>query len=113
MPSDYISKSALLKSISVDYPSVINAINDVPTLDLVPTPLKCGECIYWKDRQIQMQDGTCRDYGSDDEYYVDSAKGINVSSHCTLHGYENESGSWFWSKADDFCSRSERKDGAK
>lgn len=122
MPSDYTSKSALLDKFTelkksaptlkdaIYLDGVMAVVDTAQTLDLVPAPVKCGECVYWQDRQIQMEDGACRDYGSDDEQYVDITKGINVGSHCTLHGFENKSGSWFWSKVDDYCSRGKRKD---
>lgn len=84
-----------------------------PTVDLVPAPVRCGECIYWKDRKVKLPDGAERDYQPDEPYSVTMNVGINVGSHCTLHGFENESGSWFWSNADDFCSRGKRKGGGE
>lgn len=72
--------------------------------------VRCGECKHWRDRQIRMKDGACRDYGPDDEQYVTIIKGINVESHCTLHGFEDSSGSWFWANKSDYCSRGERRE---
>jgi len=53
MPNDYISKSALEDEFS-SYPGEIgqeiyDMLHMAPTLDLVPAPVKCGECIYWAD----------------------------------------------------------------
>ncbi len=79
--------------------------------ELVPAPVKCGECVYWKDRKIRISDGTERDYMPNELELVTLDFGINVGSHCTLHGYEDESSSWFWANADDFCSRGRRKGG--
>lgn len=72
-------------------------------------PLTCKDCVYWKDRQVQLRDGSCRDYLPNEPWSVTADVGINVASHCTLHGFDNESGSWFWAKAEDFCSRGIRK----
>lgn len=71
--------------------------------------LTCKDCVYWKDRQVQLRDGSCRDYLPNEPWSVTADVGINVGSHCTLHGFDNESGSWFWAKAEDFCSRGIRK----
>lgn len=65
----------------------------------------CKDCIYWQDRQIKLNDGTYRDYLPTDEYYVSQSVGINIGSHCTLHGHDNDSSSWFWSSGNDYCSR--------
>lgn len=76
--------------------------------------VRCKDCVSWCDRKVQKPDGTLRDYTPEEKALplamVTADIGINVGSHCTLHGCENESGSWFWSKANDFCSRGERRD---
>jgi len=53
MPSDYISKSALMKAIENERQITVSnqcnfkdIINTIPTLDLVPVPVRCGECEY-------------------------------------------------------------------
>ena len=85
-------------------------ITDAPTVDVAPV-VRCGECQYWKDRKVGLPDGTERDYKPDEKYFVELSTGVNIGSHCTLHGFEDESGSWLWSNANDFCSRGKRKDG--
>ena len=76
--------------------------------------VRCKDCASWCDRKVQKPDGTLRDYTPEEKALplamVTADIGINVGSHCTLHGYENESGSWFWAKANDFCSYCERRD---
>jgi len=65
MPSDYISKSALMKQFTVspsgeryrlhdcdgfpcrvDLKDIQDAIRNAPTLDLAPAPVKCEKCEY-------------------------------------------------------------------
>ncbi|MEG0944383.1 MAG: hypothetical protein RSD74_02085 [Angelakisella sp.] len=72
-------------------------------------PVLCKDCVYWINRKIKIADGSYRDYEPWEEEFVTITKGINVGSHCTLHGFEDESGSWFWAGADDFCSRGIRR----
>ena len=76
-------------------------VMDAPTIDVVPV-VRCGECIWWQDRQVQLIDGSCRDYMPDEPWSVTCDVGINVGSHCTKHGFDDESGSWFWANAEDF-----------
>lgn len=92
--------------------SIINLIEQQPTIDAEPV-VYCKDCIYWQDRKIKMSNGEYRDYLPDEEMFVAIDKGINVGEHCTLHGYDNMSGSWFWAKANDFCSKGKRKNCAK
>ena len=76
--------------------------------DTVPV-VRCSECIWWQDRQVQLIDGSCRDYMPDEPWSVTCDVGINVGSHCTKHGFDDESGSWFWAAANDYCSRGEKE----
>lgn len=76
--------------------------------DVVPV-VRCVECIWWQDRQVQLIDGSCRDYMPDEPWSVTCDVGINVGSHCTKHGFDDKSGSWFWAAANDYCSRGERE----
>lgn len=76
--------------------------------DVVPV-VRCGECIWWQDRQVQLIDGSCRDYMPDEPWSVTCDVGINVGSHCKKHGFDDESGSWFWAAANDYCSRGEKE----
>ena len=92
--------------------AVLKSIDNAPTVDAVPA-VHCKECCYWKDRKVGLPDGTERDYKPDEPPLITLDVGTNIGSHCTLHGFENESGSWFWSNADDFCSRGKRKGGEK
>lgn len=85
-------------------------LSDAPTVEATPV-VHCGECIWWQDRQVQLADGGCRDYMPDEPWSVTSDIGINVGAHCTKHGFEDKSGSWFWANANDFCSRGERREG--
>lgn len=87
-------------------------IKNAPTIDSEPV-VRCKDCIYWQDRKVRMENGEYRDYLPDEDMFVSIDKGINVGSHCTLHGYENMPGSWFWAKANDFCSNGKRKKCAK
>lgn len=89
-----------------------NVVDTSPTIDAEPV-VRCKDCIYWQDRKVRMKNGEYRDYLPDEDMFVSIDKGINVGSHCTLHGYENMSGSWFWAQANDFCSRGEKKDKEK
>lgn len=82
---------------------------EAPTISAVPV-VRCRECVWWKGRQVQLADGTCRDYLPDEPWSVTLSVGINVGSHCTKHGFDDESGSWFWAQPDDYCSRGERKE---
>lgn len=88
----------------------IELVKSAPTVEAAPVVL-CGECIWWQDRQVQLADGGCRDYMPDEPWSVTSDIGINVGAHCTKHGFEDKSGSWFWANANDFCSRGERREG--
>lgn len=113
--SDLIRREDVVKLILARYenPEICEAeINRIPTVDVVPV-IHCKECRYWKDRKVGLPDGTERDYRPGEEYFVELSTGINIGCHCTLHGFENESGSWFWAQPDDFCSRGKRKDGEK
>jgi hypothetical protein len=83
-------------------------IENAPEVDAVPV-VRCVECIWWQDRQVQLIDGSCRDYMPDEPWSVTCDVGINVGSHCTKHGFDDESGSWFWAAANDYCSRGERE----
>ena len=83
-------------------------IENAPTVDAVPV-VRCGDCLYWQDRQVMLSDGSCRNYLPDEPDYVTASVGINMGAHCTKHGFEDESGSWFWANACDFCSRGERR----
>ena len=85
---------------------IIDCVQYAPTIDAVQA-VRCGECIWWQDRQIQLSDGSCRDYLPNEPWSVTSDVGINIGSHCTKHGFEDESGSWFWANAEDFCSHGE------
>lgn len=87
-------------------------VKNAPTIDTEPV-VRCKDCIYWQDRKVRMENGEYRDYLPDEDMFVSIDKGINVGSHCTLHGYENMPGSWFWAKANDFCSNGKRKKCAK
>ena len=78
-------------------------ITNAPTIDAVPV-VRCKDCIWWQDRQIQLDDGSCRDYMPDEPWSVTCDVGINIGSHCTKHGFDDESGSWFWAAANDYCS---------
>ena len=75
--------------------------------DDVPV-VRCVECIWWQDRQVQLIDGSCRDYMPDEPWSVTCDVGINVGSHCTKRGFDDESGSWFWAAANDYCSYGEK-----
>lgn len=90
----------------------LSNLKKAPTIDAEPV-VRCKDCIYWQDRKVHMKNGEYRDYLPDEDMFVSIDKGINVGSHCTLHGYENMSGSWFWAQANDFCSRGEKKDKEK
>lgn len=107
------------ESSSTEQYKVANAINDIlPKFcelienDAEPV-VRCKDCIYWQDRKVLMKNGEYRDYLPDEDMFVSIDKGINVGSHCTLHGYENMTGSWFCAQANDFCSRGERRNCAK
>lgn len=88
---------------------VVDALNKIIDSFGGNEPLTCKDCVYWKDGQVQLRDGSCRDYLPNEPWSVTADVGIDVGSHCTLHGFDNESGSWFWAKAEDFCSRGIRK----
>ena len=108
-----IDLDKLLKRLEHGYHPTLKAImSSQPTIDAVPV-VRCKDCIYWQDRKVRMKNGEYRDYLPDEDMFVSIDKGINVGSHCTLHGYENMSGSWFWAQANDFCSRGERRNCAK
>ena len=90
---------------------VVNMLDSAPTIpavDVAPV-VRCVECIWWQDRQVQLIDGSCRDYMPDEPWSVTCDVGINVGSHCTKHGFDDESGSWFWAAANDYCSCGKRK----
>lgn len=91
---------------------IASVIDNMSTIDAEPV-VRCKDCIYWQDRKVRMKNDEYRDYLPDEDMFVSIDKGINVGSHCTLHGYENMSGSWFWAQANDFCSRGEKKDKEK
>lgn len=80
------------------------AIEIAEKLDAVPV-VRCKDCVWWQDRQVQLADGSCRDYMPDEPWSVTCDIGINVGAHCTLHGFEDKSGSWFWANENDYCSR--------
>lgn len=86
------------------FSSIRKVISREPTIDAEPV-VRCKDCIYWQDRKIRMENGEYRDYLPDEDMFVSIDKGINVGSHCTFHGYENMPGSWFWTIANDFCSK--------
>lgn len=87
----------------------ISALNNAPTIEAEPV-VRCKDCIYWQDRKVLMKNGEYRDYLTDEDMFVTTDKGINVGAHCTLHGYENMSGSWVWTQANDFCSYGTKMD---
>jgi len=82
--------------------------DEMPSVDAVEV-VRCKDCIFWQDEKIRMENGECRDYLPDEKPYVTIDKGINEGAHCTLHGFEDMSGSWFWAQANDFCSRGVKK----
>lgn len=94
------------------YVVYLKDIQNAPIIDTEPV-VRCKDCIYWQDRKVRMENGEYRDYLPDEDMFVSIDKGINVGSHCTLHGYENMPGPWFWAKANDFCSNGKRKKCAK
>lgn len=96
----------------LEYMGIYDLLKSMPTIDAEPV-VRCKDCIYWQDRKVRMKNGEYRDYLPDEDMFVSIDKGINVGSHCTLHGYENMPGSWFWTQANDFCSRGERRNCAK
>ena len=93
---------------NIDMFTLMEMLDELPAADVVPV-VRCGECIWWQDRQVQLIDGSCRDYMPDEPWSVTCDVGINVGSHCTKHGFDDESGSWFWAAANDYCSRGERE----
>ena len=94
--------------VRVDIHDVKKAILKSPTIDAVPV-VRCKDCIWWQDRQIQLDEGSCRDYMPDEPWSVTCDVGINIGSHCTKHGFDDESGSWFWAVSNDYCSCGERE----
>lgn len=78
--------------------------------DAVPV-VRCKDCVWWQDRQVQLADGSCRDYMPDEPWSVTCDIGINVGSHCTKHGFDDKSGSWFWANENDYCSRGAKMGG--
>lgn len=94
------------------YEVAIDEIKGADSIDAEPV-VHCKDCIYWQDRKVLMKNGEYRDYLSNEDMFVSIDKGINEGSHCTLHGYENMSGSWVWAQANDFCSKGKRRNCAK
>jgi hypothetical protein len=99
MPSDYISKSALItvlqkrsdELMDEHFPKMsgtlmgaIGLIDQQPTLDLVPAPVKCEECKYYE----VLHCGICK-----------------CPKTCRIEFPKRE--------PTDFCSYGKRKDGAK
>lgn len=89
--------------------SVLEFAEYLPAIDAVEV-VRCGVCLYWQDRQVMLNDGSCRNYLPDEPDYVTASVGVNLGAHCTKHGFEDETGSWFWANAGDFCSRGERRE---
>lgn len=83
---------------------IMDCVEYAPAIDAVNV-IRCKDCVYWQDRQVQLSDGSCRDYLPNEDWSVTCDIGMNIGSHCTLHGFEDKSGSWFWANADDYCSR--------
>lgn len=72
----------------------VQDIDEAPTVDAVEV-VRCKDCIHWCDCKVKLADGTYRDYLPGEAFGdVTIDIGINVCSHCTLHGYEDSSGSW-------------------
>jgi hypothetical protein len=66
MPSDYISKSVLEKDVEENKwmnpcakKAIFDALDTAKTLDLVPAPVKCGECLFWRSDGIHIT-GECK-----------------------------------------------------
>ena len=109
--SDLISREALYEATkdTTDVSYMAAMILCAPAVEAVEV-VRCKDCVWWCERQVRLKDGTCRDYLPDEPFIVALNVGINVGSHCTKHGFKNESGSWVWSPKDGFCSYGERRE---
>ena len=104
---EWLNQTGIIPKDTSYYWELLGCIEDTPVVEFPPV-VRCKDCCYWKDRKVGLLDGTERDYKPDEPQLVTLSVGTNIGSHCTLHGFENESGSWFWSNANDFCSRGRR-----
>lgn len=116
---DLISRSELLRSIKSQYctdcdsynglrcrachaDDMLDLVDDTPSVDAVPV-VHCMDCVYFRDRHVELPDGSERDY-ADGEEYVTAAVGVNVGSQC-----RKEEEPCFRERCD-FCSRGVRKE---
>lgn len=73
--------------------------------------VRCRDCIYFQDKQIELNDGTYRDYKPGEYEHgsilggVTSSVGINIGSYCRR---VEISDSKFWCNKKDFCSRGKK-----
>lgn len=77
-------------------------VDDAHSVDAV-TVVRCKDCIYFRQRHIQLPDGTERDYAEGEEY-VTADIGVNVGSQCRK---EEEP---CFREEGDFCSRGVKKE---
>lgn len=119
MATEYISREAAIEALCKahsPYPRrmeiSVRAIQEIPAAVVRPVVL-CRDCKFWKDRYVLQNDGTERQYNDGDGFFGNSVTadiGINMGSRCRI---EDGKG---WSvdksvhrRADDFCSRGERR----
>lgn len=74
---------------------------------------RCKDCIFWQKPQVELPDGTCRDYlpGEIDPFLgipsVTADIGINVGGYCNAYWTDDyvEEGKREWKSAMDYCSK--------
>lgn len=89
-------------------------LEDASDADVIEV-VRCKDCIYWQKPQVELHDGTYRDY-EPEEYDngsmfggVELSVGINVGSFCAKYDKWHGNSIHQFMGENDFCSKGEKR----